>query len=106
MTILGVDSRAGWVKHAGLAISGASGAAIVVGAYEVLKTQPEQSFKLLAGWGPTFLIVIVALFVVGRFLEGLNATVRESFNMVASGVQSSAEAGSRTADALTRQIGR
>jgi hypothetical protein len=99
---LGMDFRAGWLKHVGLAISGASGAAIVVGAYEVLKAQPEQSFKLLAGWGPTFLIVIVALFVVGRFLEGLNATVRESFNMVAGGVQSSAEASGRTADALTR----
>jgi uncharacterized phage infection (PIP) family protein YhgE len=90
------------LQHAGLAISGASGAAIVVGAYEVLKVQPEQSFKLLAGWGPTFLIAIVALFVVGRFLEGLNATVRESFSMVASGVHSSAEASGRTADALTK----
>lgn len=112
MTILGLSGppkagldmgfRVGWLKHVGLAVSGASGAAIVVGGYEVLKVQPEQSFKLLESWGPAFLIAIVALFVLGRFLEGLNATVRESFSMVANGVQSAAEASNRTATALTR----
>jgi uncharacterized protein YukE len=56
----------------------------------------------LQGWGPAFLIALFALYVSGRFLEGLNATVRESFNVVASSVQSGAQANGRTADALTR----
>jgi hypothetical protein len=94
--------RGGWLKHVGVAIGGASGAAVILGAYEVLRAQPDRAFALLQGWGPVFLIAIVALFVTGKFLEGLNATVRESFSVVASGVQSSAEAAGRTADALTR----
>jgi hypothetical protein len=75
---------------------------VVLGAYEVLRAEPDRSFALLQGWGPAFLVAIVALFIVGKFLEGLNATVRESFNVVASGVHSSAEAQGRTAEALTR----
>jgi hypothetical protein len=94
--------RGGWLRRIGVAVGGASGAAIVLGAYEVLRSQPDRAFALLQGWGPTFLIVIVALCIVGNFLEGLNATVRESFNVVAAGVQNSAEAAGRTADALTR----
>jgi hypothetical protein len=94
--------RGGWLKHAGVAIGGASGAAVVLGAYEVLRAQPDRAFALLQGWGPAFLVAIVALFIVGKFLEGLNATVRESFSVVASGVHCSAEAQGRTAEALTR----
>jgi hypothetical protein len=94
--------RVGWLRHVGVVIGGASGAAMVLGAYEVLRSEPEQAFGLLQSWGPAFLITIVALFIVGKFLEGLNATVRESFSVVASGVQHSAEAAGRTADALTK----
>jgi len=94
--------RSGWLRHIGVAIGGASGAAAALGSYEVLKQQPERAFNLLQGWGPVFLISIIALFVLGRYLEGLNCTVRESFSVVASGLQSSAAAAGRTADALTR----
>jgi hypothetical protein len=102
----GVDAKAefrsGWLKHLRIVLGGAGGAAIVLGCFEVLKSEPAQAFSLLQSYGPASLIAVVAIFVTGRFLEGLNATVRESFNMVASGVQTSAEASSRTADALTR----
>lgn len=87
-------SRSGWLKHMGTAITGASGAAIVLGGYEVLTSQPERAFALLQAWGPAFLIAVIALFLI--------ATIRESFSMVASGVQMSATAAGRTADALTR----
>jgi hypothetical protein len=99
---LGIDLRAGWLKHVGLAISGASGAAIVVGAYDILRSQPDRAFALLQGWGPAFLIAILAIFAVGRIFEGLNSTVRESFSTMSAGIQSSAEAASRTASALTQ----
>jgi hypothetical protein len=99
---LGMGFRAGWLKHLGLAISGASGAAVVMGAYEVLRQQPDKAFALLQGWGPMFLIVIVGIFAVGRLFEGLNATVRESFTIVAGGLEHSASSAGRTADALTR----
>jgi hypothetical protein len=99
---LGMGFRAGWLKHVGLAISGASGAAVVMGAYEVLRSQPDKAFALLQGWGPVFLVAIVGLFVVGRLFEGLNATVRESFTVVAGGLEHSASSAGRTADALTR----
>jgi hypothetical protein len=97
-----VGFRTGWFRHIGVAIGGASGAAAVLGGYEVLKAQPNQAFALLQGWGPTFLISILAIFVVGKFLDGLQETVRASFNVVAQGVTSSAMASGRTADALTR----
>jgi hypothetical protein len=94
--------RSGLLKRLGVAVGGAGGAAVVLGAYEILRTQPEKAFALLQAWGPAFLIALVAIFVVGRFLDGLNSTVRESFSIVAAGVQNSAEASGRTADALTR----
>ena len=101
---VGVEAgfRFGWLRHIGIVMGGASGAAIVLGAYNIMTSQPHRDFALLQGWGPSFLIAIVALFVVGKFLEGMTATVRESFSLVASGVHSSAEASGRTADALTR----
>jgi hypothetical protein len=83
-------------------IGGASGAAAVLAGFEILRTQPDKAFALLQGWGPAFVIAIVSLLVVGKFLEGLNSTVRESFSVVASSVHDSADAASRTADALTR----
>lgn len=94
--------RGGWLKHIGVAIGGASGAAVILGGYEILRSQPDKAFALLQAWGPVFLVSIVAIFVVGKFLDGLNSTVRESFSVVAAGVQNSAEAAGRTADALTR----
>jgi hypothetical protein len=114
MTSLGLNStgatkaevalafRAGWLKHVGVVLGGASGAAIVLGAYQVLRAEPEKAFALLQAWGPVFLVAIVAIFILGKFLDGLNSTVRESFSVVASSVQNSAEAAGRTADALTR----
>jgi hypothetical protein len=99
---LALAFRAGWLKHVGVALGGASGAAIVLGAYQILRSEPEKSFALLEAWGPVFLVAIVAIFVVGKFLDGLNATVRESFTVIASGLQDSAAAAGRTADALTR----
>jgi hypothetical protein len=94
--------RSGWLKHVGVAVGGASGAAIVLGAYDVLRSQPDRAFSLLQGWGPAFLLAIVAMLIVGRYLEGLNLTVRESFSVVAGSLQSGAEATGRTADALTK----
>jgi hypothetical protein len=104
-----VGFRSGWFRHIGVAISGAGGAAVVLGAYDLLRSQPAQAFDLLRAWGPTFLIALLAIFFLGKYLDGLNLTIRESFNVVASGLRSSAEAAaqsaeasSRTADALTR----
>jgi hypothetical protein len=97
-----VGFRGGWFRHISMAIGGASGAAVALGGYEVLRSQPARAFALLQGWGPTFLLVLVALLIVGKFLDGLNQTVRESFSVMASGVQSSAQAANRQADALGR----
>lgn len=98
--------RVGWLKHVGLAISGASGAAVVMGGYEILRSQPDKAFALLQGWGPAFLLGIVGLVIVGSFLgklfEGLNSTVRNSFTVMASSMEHSASSAGRTADALTR----
>ena len=101
-TELALNFRSGWLKHIGFVIGGASGAAIAFGSYDVLRTQPDRAFNLLQSWGPAFLVSIIAIFVLGKFLDGLNSTVRESFSVVASGVESSAEAAGRTADALTK----
>jgi hypothetical protein len=73
-----------------------------MGGYEVLRAQPDRAFGLLEAWGPFFLIALVAILVLGKFLEGTNQTVRESFGVVAEAVKSSADAAARTADALTR----
>lgn len=94
--------RAGWLKHIGVVLGGASGTAIVLGGYDILRSEPAQAFDLLRAWGPAFLLAMLAMFILGKFLDGLNSTVRESFSVVAGGVKASAEASSRTADALTR----
>lgn len=99
---LALGFRSGWLKHVGVMVGGASGAAVVLGAYEVLRSEPARAFDLLQGWGPAFLLGMLGMVIGGKFLEGLNQTVKESFSMVASGVQSSAEAQGRTAEALTR----
>ena len=97
-----VGLRTGWLRHVGVAVGGASGAAIVLGGYEVLRSQPDKSFQLLQVWGPAFLVAMVAIMVFGRLLEGLIQAIRDSFGMVATSVHDSADAASRTADALTR----
>lgn len=97
-----VGFRAGWFRNIGVAIGGAGGAAVVLGGYDLLRSQPAQAFDLLKSWGPAFLIAMVAIFILGKFLDGLLSTIRESFGVVASSVRVSAEASGRTADALTR----
>ncbi len=97
-----VGFRSGWFRHIGVAIGGASGAAVVLGGYDLLRSQPDAAFGLLKSWGPGFLLSALAIFILGKFLDGLNQTVRESFSMVATSVHSNAEAAGRTADALTR----
>lgn len=101
-TSIKVGFRSGWLRHVGVAMSGAGGAAVALAGFEVLRTEPGRTFALLQAWGPEFLIAMLAILVLGKFMEGLSQTVRESFAMVASGVSASAEASSRTADALTR----
>jgi hypothetical protein len=96
------DFRGGWLKHLKIALGGASGTALVLGGYEVLKSQPAQAFGLLQSYGPVFLIAALVIFAGGKVLEGLTTTIRESFGLVASSVQASAAASSRTADAMTR----
>ena len=99
---LGASLQPAWLKHVGLAISGASGTAVVIGAYEVIKAQPDQSFKLLQVWGPIFIVAILIVAVAGKLGGELIQAIRESFSMVATSVHDSAEASGRTADALTR----
>jgi hypothetical protein len=99
---LKIGFRSGWLKHIGLVIGGASSAAVVLGAFQILSSQPDRAFALLQGWGPAFLIAMLAIVLLGKFLEGLVGVIRESFSSVAAGVQSSAAATGRTADALTR----
>jgi hypothetical protein len=101
-TAIDVNLRSGLLRHLGVAVSGASGATVVLGGYEVLRSQPAQAFALLQSWGPFFLLALVGIVFLGKFLEGSNQTVRESFNVVAEAVRSSADASGRTADALTR----
>jgi hypothetical protein len=91
---IGSVSRSAWVKHLGAAITGASGAAVVLGGYEVLNSQPERAFTLLQSWGPSFLIAVIAYFLI--------VAIRESSGIMAQSMLSSAQAASRTADALTR----
>lgn len=102
----GVDVKAGfrtgWLRHIGVAIGGASGAAAVLGGFEVLKQEPTQAFALLDKWGPGFLLVLVGLFVVGKLLDGLQISVEKSSTLMAAALTTSAEANGRTADALTR----
>jgi hypothetical protein len=97
-----VGFRSGLLRHIGVAIGGAGGAAVALGAYEVLKSAPTQSFALLQAWGPTFLIAIFCVFVAGKFLENVNSTVRESVTVMAGELRASGEAAGRTADALSR----
>ena len=113
MTLLGLSAktatanvdmgfRRGIFRHIGVVLGGASGAAVILGGYQLLRDQPERAFTLLQGWSPAFLLGMMALFVVGRFLDGLSQGVRESFSVVAGAVQNQAQASGRTADALTR----
>ena len=113
MTLFGLDAktatanvdvgfRRGMFRHIGVVLGGASGAALILGGYQLLRDQPERAFTLLQGWSPAFLLGMMALFVVGRFLDGLSQGVRESFSVVAGAVQNQAQASGRTADALTR----
>ncbi len=113
MTILGLGAktaaanvdlgfRRGIFRHIGVVLGGAGSAAVVLGGYQLLRQQPDRAFALLQGWGPAFLLGLVALVVMGRFLDGLSQGVRESFSVVAGAVQNQAEASGRTADALTR----
>jgi hypothetical protein len=94
--------RNGWLKNVGVAIGGAGGAAVALGGYEILRSQPDKSFQLLQVWGPAFLVSLLAITVGGKFLDGMVQAIRESFTMVATSVHDSAEAAGRTADALTR----
>lgn len=75
---------------------------MVLAGFTVLRAEPDKAFDLLRVWGPAFLIAMLAIVVLGKFLEGLNTTVRESFNVVATSAQASAAAAGRQADALTR----
>lgn len=113
MTLLGLGAktpaanvdlgfRRGVFRHIGVVLGGASGAAVILGGYQLLRDQPDRAFTLLQGWSPAFLLGVLALVMMGRFLDGLSHGVRESFGVVAGAVQNQAEASARTADALTR----
>jgi hypothetical protein len=101
-----VGFRTGWFRHIGVTLAGASGAAAVVGTIEVFKAEPAQAIALLQSWGPSFLLVLVALFLGGKFLDGLvtgmQTTVSENSKLLAGALTASAEASGRTADALTQ----
>ena len=103
-TSVGVQAgfRTGWLRHVGVAVGGASGAAIVLGGYEVLRSQPDKAFALLQSWGPAFLLTLVAVTLVAGLGGELIEAIRESFKTVASSVRASADSAGRTADALTR----
>lgn len=94
--------RTGWLRHLKVALGGATGMSVALGAYEVFRSQPDRSFQLLQVWGPAFIVALMALYVAGKFLDGMVAAIRESFGMVAQSVHDSAAATGRTADALTR----
>jgi hypothetical protein len=88
-----VGFRTGWLRHIGVVIGGASGMAVVLGGYEVIKARPEQSFALLQAWGPGFLLVLFALSVASKFLDSM-----------AEAAKLSAASSTRMADALTRLV--
>lgn len=97
-----VGFRRGLLRNVSLALGGASGVAVILGGYELLQRQPERAFALLQSWGPAFLIALLAIFTLGTFLAGVNATLRESVTMIAESAKEGAQASARTADALTR----
>ncbi len=101
-TDLRIGFRRGLLRNVSIALGGASGAAVVLGGYELLQRQPERAFALLQSWGPAFLIALLAIFTLGTFLSGVNATLRESVSMIAESAKEGAQASARTADALTR----
>lgn len=101
-TSVSLGLRRGWFRHIGVVMGGASGTAVVLAGYEVLRAQPDKAFGLLQSWGPYFFVAILVVLTVGKLLEGMNQNVRESFQVVANAVQSSADAAGRTADALTK----
>lgn len=94
--------KTGWLRHFRVALSGASGAALVIAVVELLQKQPAEGFKLLTQWGPWPVIVLVALVMVGSFFSRMNETVQTTFGAIVTGVERQAEASGKTADALTR----
>ena len=99
---LQVGLRTGWLKHFGVAIGGASGAAVALEAYEVLRSQPDKSFQLLQVWGPAFLVALMALYIFGQLAESMIGALRESFGSLAQSVRDSAEATMRQAEAQNK----
>jgi hypothetical protein len=99
---LQVGLRSGWLRHVGVAVGGASGAAVVLGAYELMRSQPEKSFQLLQVWGPAFLVALMALWIFGQLAESLIRAVRESFGALAQSVRDSADATMRQAEAQNK----
>ncbi len=105
---VGVTFRRGWLQHLKLGLSSAGGAAIVLGLFELLRSQPE-GFRLLTAWGPWPVVVLVALAFLGKFLSRISDSIDSAFGAVVASVRQgadaqrqSADAQSRTADALSK----
>jgi hypothetical protein len=99
---LRVGFRKGCLRYIGVVTAGGTGMAICLGAYDVLKNQPAQSFTLLHDWGPAFLICMLLVIFGSKSLDGLVLAVRESFTSIAAAVQNQAETNGRMADASTK----
>jgi len=64
-----IGFRYGWLRSVAVGLGGASVAAIVMGGYKILETQPSEAFALLRSWGPNPLIEISVVVVFGTLLQ-------------------------------------
>lgn len=94
--------RGGWLKHFRVALSSAGGAALILGAFELIQKQPGESFRLLGAWGPWPIVALVALMLVGSFLSRMNDTIQTTFSAIVSSSQQQAQSSGKMADAVSR----
>jgi hypothetical protein len=95
-----VGFRAGWVKYAKIALSSAGGAAIILAVFSILDRQPAAGFGLLASWGPWPVLGLVGLAIFGKFMSRMSDTIQSSFTAIVSNSKQTADAQTKTADAL------
>ncbi len=87
-----------WFKH--LLYPGVAGVmlAICLGLIELLKSNPAAGIELLKSWGPGFLLGLLAIVIVGTFLDKMAA----AWDKMAGSWQSSVDAQQQVAVSLQR----
>jgi hypothetical protein len=92
--------RAELVKRIALGGGWSVGAAIVFGAFELIRSEPHEAFPLLKSWGPWAIVSIVALYVLYDVVRmALNIGMR-----MVQAVEKLAVAQQKSADKDDRQV--